>query len=311
MILVASALAGVAVYLLVGMLLGHLPAFGFTMGSRSRSHKGRDRMSDVQLWLRQAGTQISVAEFFLGCAGAGVLAFLVVWAVTVTPVVALVPAVSIAMAPRVYFGRRRAARLSELQRAWPDGIRHIIGGIQSGLSLNQAAASLATSGPPALRQAFERFALSAHMVGTAAALEIVRGQLAHPTSDRVIEVLILAHERGGRIVTEVLEDLAEATTKDLRATEAIESERLEQKINARAVFALPWFVLALLTATPGDIRNFYNTDKGVLVVMVGGVMSLLGLWIVSRLARDLPEPRVFSSAPPPPAAAIPPGGGAP
>ncbi len=308
MILLASVLAGVAVYLLVGMLLGHLPAFGFTLGSRSR--RGPEQVSDRQLWLRQAGTQLSVAQFFLGCATAGALAFLAVWAVTMTPVVALVPALSVALLPRVYFGRRRAARLSELQRAWPDGLRHIIGGIQSGLSLNQATSSLATSGPPALRQAFERFALSARMVGTVAALEIVRGQLAHPTSDRVIEVLILAYERGGRIVTEVLRGLADATTKDLRTTEAIESERLEQKINARAVFALPWFVLALLTATPGDIRNFYNTGKGALVVMVGGVMSLLGLWIVSRLARDLPEPRVFGSAAITPAAA-PPGGGAP
>jgi tight adherence protein B len=235
----------------------------------------------------------------------------VIWAITATPVVALVPALSIALVPRIYFGRRRQKRLSELQGAWPDGIRHIIGGIQSGLSLNQAIASLATSGPPALRQAFERFPLSARMVGTVAALEIVRGQLAHPTSDRVIEVLILAHERGGRIVTEVLQDLAVATTRDLRTMETIESERLEQKINARAVFALPWFVLALLTAAPGDIRTFYNTGQGVLVVMAGGAMSLFGLWIVSRLARDLPEPRVFGSAPAASAAPPPRGGGAP
>lgn len=162
--------------------------------------------------------------------------------------------------------------------------------------MHQAIADLADSGPPALRRAFERFGVTARMVGTVAALDVVKEQLADPTSDRVIEVLILAHERGGRIVSEVLEDLAEATAKDLKTLEEIETERLEQKINSRAVFVLPWFVLVVLTAAPGPFRDFYQSFGGALVVVVGGAMSLFGLWAVSRLARDPLEPRVFGTS---------------
>src|SRR5680860_1096925 len=77
----------------------------------------------------------------------------------------------------------------------------------------------------------------------------LRGELGDPTSDRVIEVLIVAHERGGRIVLELLRDLAEGTTEDLRTEEEIATASLEQRINARAVFVLPWVVLVALTAS--------------------------------------------------------------
>src|SRR5437667_248392 len=117
-----------------------------------------------------------------------------------------------------------------------------------------------------------------------------------PTSDRVIEVLVLAHERGGRIVTEVLRDLADATARDCKTLEEIASDRLEPKINSRAVFALPWFVLVMLTATPGPIRDFYRTSRGVAVIVLAALMSLVGIWIVERLSRDPVEERVFASS---------------
>ena len=77
------------------------------------------------------------------------------------------------------------------------------------------------------------------------ALANIRDQLAHPTSDRVIEVLIVAHERGGAVVTQILSDLASATTQDLRVGEEVQTLALEQRINARVVFIIPWIVLTL------------------------------------------------------------------
>ena len=101
------------------------------------------------------------------------------------------------------------------------------------------------------------------MLGTGPALEIVKEELADPTSDRVLEVLILAHERGGAIVRTILEDLVDATTKDLKLLDELETEGLEMRINARAVVVLPWLVLVALTARPGAFRDFYQSGGGV------------------------------------------------
>jgi tight adherence protein B len=288
-ILLASLTVGLVAYLAVGLLIGYLPRIA------TRVHVPRRARVERQTWLLQAGTELSVAQFVAGSLVAGAVAFALVAAITGSPVVAIVPAAALGFLPRAYFGHRRARRLSELQQAWPDGIRHIIGGIQSGMSLNQSIASLATNGPESLRLAFGRFAVGARMVGVPAALEVVKGQLSDSTSDRVIEVLLLAHERGGRIVTEVLRDLAEATSKDLKTMEEIASDRLEPKINSRAVFALPWFVLVMLCASAGPFRDFYRTAAGVVVILMAAAISLLGIWIVERLSRDPMEERVFAS----------------
>lgn len=95
------------------------------------------------------------------------------------------------------------------------------------------------------------------------------------------------------MVPVILSDLAEAATKDLWTIEQIRTEALEQKINARVVFVLPWLVLVAMTARSGAFRDFYSSRAGVLVVVVGGLMSLVGVAIASRLGAQPSEPRVF------------------
>jgi hypothetical protein len=112
----------------------------------------------------------------------------------------------------------------------------------------------------------------------------------------VIEVLILAFERGGAVVPEILSDLAEATTRDLWTIEEIRTEALEQKINSRVVFVLPWLVLVAMTARAGAFREFYSSSAGILVAVIGAVMSLIGVAIASRLGSQPTEPRVFAHA---------------
>lgn len=285
----AAASSAVFVYLLVGVLSGQAPSFA---GLRRR----RGQVGEQQLWLVQAGTDLTPRQFWVGSIGGGAGTFLLIVLLTATPAAAIVPAVAVGLLPRAAFARRRSRRMRELSEAWPDGVRDLLASISAGMSLNQAVASLASGGPAALRDAFARYPILARMIGVVPALEVVKEELADPTSDRIIEVLILAHEKGGHLLAEILRDLADATTKDVRALEAIQTESLEQRINARAVFVLPWLVLFVLTLRPGYFRDFYRTGGGVLVVVMGALLSLVGLWLVSRLAREPVERRVLGAA---------------
>jgi Flp pilus assembly protein TadB len=76
------------------------------------------------------------------------------------------------------------------------------------------------------------------------------------------------------------------------------TDALEQKINARAVFALPWLVLLLLTARPGHFRDFYQSTGGLLVVGAAAVLSAVGVVLVTRLGRDPVEERVLAGSTP-------------
>lgn len=239
------------------------------------------------------GLDVSRGRFWATVAGTAGAAYFVVFAVTDLVVVSLVPALVVATLPRAYFARKRAQRLSRVQEAWPDGLRDILSSVRSGASLPSAIEGMAAFGPEPLREAFQGFDVYSRSLGVVAALELVKGDIADPTADRIIEVLILAYERGGAVVPEILDDLASATTRDLWALEQIRTEALEQKINSRVVFVLPWIVLVAMTARSGPFRDFYASSSGLLVVVVGGVMSLIGAAIASRLASQPHEPRVF------------------
>jgi tight adherence protein B len=260
-----------------------------------RFRRRRRTPPSQQPWQSQAGLDVTPAQFWLASIGAGALTYLLVYAVTSLPLISAMPAIVVATLPRAYFGRKRARRLAEVQEAWPDGLRDLISSVRSGASLPTAIESLAGFGPAPLRSAFQGFGVYSRSLGVVPALEMIKADLADPTSDRVIEVLILAYERGGAVVPEILSDLAEATTRDIWTLEQIRSEALEQKINARVVFVLPWFVLIAMTAQAGAFRDFYSTPAGLTVALIGGLMSLVGIAIASRLGRQPTEPRVFTS----------------
>lgn len=240
------------------------------------------------------GLDVTGFQFWSTVSGAALATFGLVYGLTGLFVVSVVPAVVVATLPKAHFSRARARRLASVQEAWPDGLRDILSSIRSGSSLPVAVENLALFGPPPLREAFQGFGIYSRSLGVVPALEIVREDLADPTSDRVIEILILAYERGGAVVAEILSDLAEATTRDLWTLEQVRTEVLEHKINARVVFVLPWLVLVAMTARSGAFREFYSTPVGIGVALAGGVMSVIGILIASKLGATPDEPRVFA-----------------
>ena len=287
--LLAALATGFFAYLIAGFLTGNAPSF-------RRSQPTTTAPEDSQaLWLSQAGVDLTPRQFWAGSVFMGLLGFGFAWALSGAWVVAAVPGITVAVLPRAYFSRQRSKRMAETIQAWPDGLRDLQASIQAGRSLPQAIESMSATGPPALRQAFERFPTLNQMFGTRAALGAIKETLADPTSDRVIEVLGLAYERGGSSVTGILADLADAVTEDLRTIEEIRTAELEQKINARAVFALPWLVLLMITIRGGPFREFYQGTAGVVTVVIGAALSLIGLFIVSRLSKEPAEPRVFGT----------------
>jgi tight adherence protein B len=286
-------LAALSVGACCSLLAGHVVGSPVDLGRWPRARAG---LGPSELWLRQAGVGLRPYQFVLGSVAVGAVVLVVGMVATGAALVAVVPAVAVAWLPRAYFARRRAARQHETQASWPDGLRDLTAAITAGASLTQALTSVAETGPMALRTALRRFPQLVRLLGTVPALEVVKEELADPTSDRVIEVLILASERGGPIVRTILEDLVVATTKDLKVLDEIESEGLEMKINARVVLVMPWFVLVALTLRPGPFRDFYGSAAGLLVVLAGAAASALGSFWIGRLGRRQEEQRVFGGS---------------
>ncbi len=189
--------------------------------------------------------------------------------------------------------RVRALRTEEIRRAWPDAIRMVAAGLRSGASVRSAMTELAATAPDALRPVLGDFVSRERVLGVRGALIAIGGELADPVADRVVEVLVVADERGGALVPGILDDLADALGADLVAAEEIRTQSLEQRLNARIVTVAPWAVLLLLVAREGPYRAFYGSRPGVVVLASGAALTAAGGVLVRRLASRSPEPRVL------------------
>lgn len=209
------------------------------------------------------------------------------------PAAALGAGVGAAVIARSRRARRRVMETLAVRNAWPDALRYVHAAVRSGATVRNAVLDLSTSGPAALRPAFAGYATKERVLGFAGALDGVRNELADPVADRVVEILILAEERGGAIVPGLLERLAESIADDLHAAEEIRTNSLEQRLNARIVTVVPWVVLFLLTLRDGPYRAFYGSAPGFVVIVVAAVITFLGGALIARLGRRPDEPRVL------------------
>jgi len=212
------------------------------------------------------------------------------WLVTGLGAVAVVAALAGTAAPFAWL-RGRARRLRRSRRAlWSDVCDLLISSARAGVSLPDAVAALATSGPPPLRAAFERFrfdmAASGHFDSSALRL---KAALADPVADRIIETLRMARQVGGTELTAVLRALSASVRAD--ATLRAEVEARQSWVRGAAIVGVvaPWIVLGLLALRP-EGASAYASPAGVAVILVGAVVSVGAYRLTIRIGR-LPEPR--------------------
>lgn len=287
--LFAALAGGVFSYLAVGSL------FGITPRLLRRSSSDRRSSALVQDWLNQAGVAVTPLQFAATSLAGGLVVGTLVGTSTGATAIGLVAGLVTLSLPRALFARRVRAATRDRLASWPDALRDVVAHLRASLSIHSSLCELGRSGPEPLRPAFQRYERLAAALDHKSALEVVREELADPLSDRIIEILLVAYEQGTTVVVEILENLAESTTSDLRLIEEIETAQLETKLEARGAALLPLAVLGLLCSSTPGYRAFYSTAGGWLVIGFGCGMSLLGLVAIERLGKLPTEVRILAA----------------
>ena len=105
---------------------------------------------------------------------------------------------------------------SVLIAAWPEVIDHLMSGIQSGLSLTESLAGLATRGPEILRPAFLDFRASLYRHGDLTeAIQELKALFHHHGSDQIFEALLISKALGGSELLSILRTLGDFLRQDL------------------------------------------------------------------------------------------------
>jgi len=113
--------------------------------------------------------------------------------------------------------------------------------------------------------------------------------MADPVADRVVTVLVLAHEVGGTDLVRVLRTLGDFVREDLKVRQEIEARWSWTVTAARVAAAAPWLVLVMMSTRP-ETATAFSSPSGVLVILMGAAATGLGYALMLRAAR-LPTER--------------------
>jgi tight adherence protein B len=181
-----------------------------------------------------------------------------------------------------------------IQSSAPEMIDHLRAGIQSGLSLNESLIGLSVRGPEVFRSTFLRFRDEIYATGNFDhAIARAKTELAHPSTDQILESLAMAKVLGSAELLNILRLLGKFIREDLSLRREIAVKHNWIKNSAHLSAAAPWLLLLLLSTQPSTSRAF-STQSGALVLTAGLAMTAIAYIWMSHLAKLPQTSRVFA-----------------
>jgi tight adherence protein B len=253
-----------------------------------------ERLVSVREFLVRAGLRgVTPREFALFSVLSAALAVLAAQLFLGWGILSALAGVIGLLAPYAYYIRRHDRRREQVQAALVEAIEQLRDAIRTGLSVQEALAGLARTGPEALRSEFTLLSREARLLGFDGALTAMRDRLADPLFDVIAAALAINDRLGGRQVTHVLDRLAEAARAQLRIQHEIRAQQGRTVLSARIVAAAPLVALVGLRATNPRYLSIFDSVAGQMVLIGCAVSVALGYAAMLYLTRLPGQRRVL------------------
>lgn len=285
----------------MGALLGLVLGAGLLLVWQSLSGGSRDapprrprRRATLRETLAQAGAEsLTPAGLLSSSLVTGIVVLAVTFIVSGSVMISSAFAALAAYAPLALMRFRAGRRRIELRELWPDVVDHLASAVRAGLSLPEAIAQLATRGPEPLRRPFARFGEDYRLTGRFDdCLDRLKGTLADPVGDRIVESVRVARQVGGSELGRLLRTLSTFLRADARTRGEIEARQSWTVNAARLAIASPWLVLGFLSLRPESVAR-YDSRAGFIVLTFGATVCVVCYRLMLRIGRLPPEERVL------------------
>jgi len=168
---------------------------------------------------------------------------------------------------------------------WPDVVDNLASAIRAGLSLPQAIAEIATSGPLLVQPAFKQCASHYQQTGDFnAALLLLRQEFANVSTDKICSAIQIAYEVGGADLGLVLRSLSEVLREDARVRSEITARQSWTVNGAKLAVAAPWLT-ALVLSTRSGTAAVYLSPSGIRMLVFCAFVSGIAYFTMMRIGR--------------------------
>ncbi|MEU8075955.1 type II secretion system F family protein [Catellatospora citrea] len=255
------------------------------------ANPGPRLLEQLRRRLPQLGLSLTTLLLAVGCG-------LVAAAVTGWPVAGLLTAIGAVTLPRVLGpDRQHATTVARIEAvaAWAEDLA---GTMRAARGVEQAITQTATAAPTVLAVPLQTLAADLrHGTALPVALRTFADDVADPTADLVVAVLLFTADHGARDVAASLSAVAAVARRQAAARARIAASRARNKTAARLVTAVVITVTAGSALLAGDFLAPYRTPTGQAALAALGVGYGACLAWLHRLARTPDLPRILVGGP--------------
>jgi len=224
--------------------------------------------------------------------------FLIIWLLLATipaamifvlvkePIVSLGIAISGAVLPMVFVKYSKSKRLGMLDKQLIDSLIIIGNCLKSGLTFQQAMASIARDMPEPISKEFDKVLRETKFgVTFEKALTNMMDRLNNKDVMLLVSAVLIQRQVGGNL-SEILENIAGTIKERIGIKEEVKVLTSTGKASGTVIGVLPIVAfLILMLINPKYIETFFHTTMGIQMLIVGAVMETIGFLVVSKIVN--------------------------
>ncbi len=238
----------------------------------------------VQRSLARADLKLRMAEYYYMRIGLAVGLFLVVGVLRGFFPMGLVGGVAGYFAPRVWVGRRIAARLGAFNRQLPDTISLLSNSLRAGSSFLQSAELVSRESQPPISTEFGRVVRE---VNLGLSMEEAMANMVRRIRSDDLDLMVTAiniHQQVGGNLAEILDTIAFTIRERVRIKGDINTLTAQGRYSGYLVAFLPiGIMLALSAINPAFMAPLFEETIGRILLGTGAVMMVIGFFIIQKI----------------------------
>ncbi len=238
---------------------------------------------------RNGAGQVGVRDFVLISTGTGIVFALATQLALGWPTVSVAGFLLGLTLPAWYLTNRQQRERAALQPALADAVDALRSAVRSGMSVEEALASLARNGPEVLRPPLTGLARDLRVSGFEEAVRHTRERIADPVFDMAAAALLMSHRVGGRNLSTILEALSRSVRQTIQVEQELRAHQARNVLAARIIAALPLALILIIRGlNPGYLDVFSSASgQGILALCLLSVaIGYAGMLRATRLPGE-------------------------
>ncbi len=249
--------------------------------------KNKKKRATLKEKIFQAGLTISKGKFIRNMVIVGIVIFFALIFLETPIWFASIMSVASAYVGSMWFlkfmrKKYQAKYLDEL----PNAVEAIVRGIKAGMPLNDSIKIVSQDVKEPVRSEFARVVeQQAIGKGMAESISVLYDRVPLPEVNFLVVVIAVQEQSGGNLA-EALQNLARVLRDRKKMKSKVKALAAEAKASAGIIGSLPFIVAILVSiASPGYLDPLFNTPMGNLWLGIGGVMMLVGGYIMNKMIQ--------------------------